>query len=142
MNESTATDQPAKKAPAAKAAPEFIALAERLDVPTRARGLQTVVSNYLIGHDMHRALKTGSFPPTMAAPLLADEFVKGLHADRIVHLRGISKALDHDALRGMCVTNPRLNTLASTAPREGQSDLAAAIDLIMNTRETDNGRDE
>ena len=127
------------------AAPEFAALAERHGVQSRAKGLQSAVHAFLLGHDLTRALKTANFSPTLAAPLLADSYIQELYGQRLAELRQIAGNLDGPALRGLAVLNPR--TYFSIASAAGYappiSEIGALIESIVRERETDHDeRDE
>ena len=129
--------------PQQKADPEFVALAQRMGVPSRAKGLQTALAGYLLRHDLLRELQKTGFSPLLADKLMADSFVQEIYEARLGHLRAASEALDGPVLRGLALTNPstyyRLSTLlAATAATDAPlSSIGQLIDSILQERNHD-----
>ena len=111
-----------ESSPRSPADPEFVALAERVGVQTRAKGLQTAIGGYLLRHDLDREIQKQGFSPLLAAKLQADSFVQALYEARLDRLRQASETLDGPVLRGLALLNPavyaRMSTVAGRTCRK------------------------
>ena len=128
-------------AAAVTADPEFTALADRMGVGSRAKGLQNAITGWLLRHDLTRELDKQNMSPLLTPKLLADDFVQELYQARLDELRDVSRKLDGPALRGLAVLNPRVYfTIAAAAGHAPPlSAIGELIDDIMSGESAENG---